>query len=480
MPTPIERRVTPPYKVPRIFYKSPDSYPFLPTPQAQPLSTEQHYVHITSAVEALNRANALLPACTTQDQHNDILLKIAATAAEIGVHTHPTLLSVVYKPNEVNYSAWKNTDWFKIAKIAAWIGDADQAFAHAGNAAKFGHESRFHDIYPFYEVGHVLAQRGDDPTRFLDKAEEIADYLERLEREKSEGFLGLYATFFTDMAVNLQRYGRDPNPWLERARKMIEDSKPEDGRWAYGDLARAYARIGDIPQALETAKLINCSDDTKTKIERRKTLATIALFQFEAGDRDEALGSAQEVGALPTVAKIVTHWAYLIAKGGHSPVTLLLESIVATARLRFGDVFLLCPDSQMSEVYSVSARILAIAGQNPDAMFKQALLHADSKANFFPFVSYRRIIQDMTALGLDVSEVFEQMISSHLKSANSHAINEIWQIALDYGRLDYENRLMKALGRKRRNLKTDDERSNYNFWKTQFHIYKARTLGQAR
>ena len=86
----------------------------------------------------------------------------------------------------------------------------------------------------------------------------------------------------------------------------------------------------------------------------------------------------------------------------------------------------------------------------------------------------------MTALGLDVSEVFEQMISSHLKSANSHAINEIWQIALDYGRLDYENRLMKALGRKRRNLKTDDERSNYNFWKTQFHIYKARTLGQAR
>lgn len=194
------------------------------------------YEAIDALRQALDIAKTLKPSDRKyyEDHQANKLLDIAAAQAEIGEDP----ISTVKIATGLKIDSMDVLIHARASRIAAYVGDEKLALKLAEKASE--HEGG----WPFRNVANVLAEKGRDPKLFLDKAAELADSYQLGQEE----FAGLRTDNFAETAVNMHKHGRDPQPWLEKAHRTLQQAGKRKS-YAYNGLANAYAAIGEYAKA---------------------------------------------------------------------------------------------------------------------------------------------------------------------------------------------------------------------------------------
>lgn len=452
-------------------------YEFLGRPVIE-ISPEDRALQQSQAIAALDQADSIL-SNSSPKYPGELELDIAATAAQMGLIDHRVVQRLLYPAPIIRRIRREDWQWSQIAEVAAYIGDHTKALEYARKASSGCHSSRFFNIYPFYLVADVVASRGGDAGEFLDEAVKTAEVVEKAEREDGDGrFLDLEATKQISLAMALRRHGREFEPWLANAAKMILEREGPTG-WAYAKLARAYAVVGRFDEALVSVdSIVDIERPENTELERRETLGQIAMTMFESGQPDRAIQLAQDASVWSVASLLLMKKAYLLAQDGQNPSDTLDEGVVAALKLdKDKEPLLGCIEDRRVSAYSVAGRILALAGLESEPKFIQARAHADAEANWEAGESYWRIIQDMFTSGYDVTELFDYAMNlEYRRTTVSSVFYPIWKAALDIRRLEYQAPLMDRLAADRLAYQSLEHSQWNSSYKVRFLLRKALEL----
>lgn len=152
---------------------------------------------------------------------------------------------------------------------------------------------------------------------------------------------------------------------------------------------------------------INLDTPEKTQDYKQRTLIQIAYRQAKNGDTDDAVKTAYESGFLNGIARILMKKAYLQAKNGENPSGALNRALTIAKQMK--------PDlwvkRNIAVAYSTAGRILAIAGKNPDEMFKEAEERIEKlQSQTDRSDSSKHLAMDMSASGKDSHRVLDAVL----------------------------------------------------------------------
>lgn len=399
-------------------------------------SIESSVVNRYRAVKALGKA---LEQVMTLNDGTRIrrLLEIASVQAEIGEDSSVVLegaIAIIKKDRHLSGSNYAHA-----ARIAAFTGDFDRAFELtelASNERYFGHL----ESWPYTATARVLKGKGIDPAIYLDKAAQAQeDHLGH-----RDSFSSLKASSLAQFAVEIAEYGRDPDPWLRRARDILEKSG-QDESWAYYSLADAYAHFGKFDEAKELAEKVKVEEGHHPS--RQDALVRVAYRQFEHGLIEEAVQTATEANSPRAISDLLLKKAYQQAKEKKDPDQALKGAIEAAGQIK--PQYPAIQDSTECELalaYSRAGRIKAIAGGDPKDMFDNASNMVTSVKDPEQKVdAYKHIAIDLFYAGKDVHEILNLALETESREQSPAMLQDILEAALECGYYEYVDVVMQRL-----------------------------------
>lgn len=388
------------------------------------------YLAIQILESVFRIANTLKPYVKDSYDANKVnkLLGIAAAQAEIGEDP----ISIIKIATKLIADA--DTDalarpW--ASRIAAYAGDEKLALELAEKASEHTNQ------WPLRYTANVLKERGRDSKLFLDKAAELAD----TNKAARKGSVADSVCNFAALARTMHEHNRDPKPWLKKAETALRQT--DEKFWTYNSLANAYAAIGDYVTAKSLVKNIVSKPD-ETAFAKRITLSHIAHRQAKNGDIDDAVKTAYESGFPDIIAVILMKKAYLQAKKGEDPSETLTRALTFAKQEKPG-----WAERDTTVAYSTAGRILAIAGKNPDEMFKtttQRIIDKDKhKKPEYKSDVYKHLAMDMFASGKDGHLILDFALSEESRLHDPSMLNDILDAAIACGYDGYFNTIMGRL-----------------------------------
>ena len=356
------------------------------------------------------------------------------------------------------------SSWYHAAKVEAIAGNFDAALSRSQIASR----KASGDPWPVRDMIPFIAKAGGDPDPFIEMAVDLTNTY------KPRAFtltLSEKVSDSTQMSAVLLEIGRDPEVWLK---KSIEDAEglTGDSTYHFGTISNILGSLGRFDEAAAYIQKIQLRNPRYTKGSQLRANAQLAYKMFDAGLKDEGLALATKNDLQETVINMQLKTALENAVLGKNIDHALSEALTRIPSLQDSESPWTIPPLQ-SILHSRIGRIAAIAGQDPEQHFTQAIALAEASYTRVRSDAFAHIVRDMTASGIDSTLLHLNAVAM---AQNPGELEDLHEAALDNGNFVLALMTEELLPKFRR----EDEDKKWDLmideWEIHFMLDRARAL----